>query len=275
MNFSERFHLCRFFLCWVLVVVAFEADAHEDLDIGIASVALNKKCQAVIEVKNFGRDLPDSFYQVVRPAYLVLEKGGEREELKSLRTLDRKRQLAHTGGTVTVISRQRYASNPKPMDVQILLEGEFIDYGAANDRYRESMDCIPGKGQLAGEPIPDTQPDIFVKAARIDPQSCVLEITFGNLSTVGLAEKSWDENGVFLMTMTLPAHERQADIPLLRLDPQKQFTRTQPLLTYRAQLPKIDVERWRIGLWQVLNERDFPNNQIEIPMPEACRATPR
>jgi hypothetical protein len=275
MNFIKRLRLDRLCILLSLGFAASEAGAHEDLDIGIASVTLNKQCQAVIEVKNFGRDLPESFYQVVRPAYLVLEKGEKREEMKSLRTLDRKRQLARTGGTLTVISRHTYANNPKPVDVQILLEGEWVDYGAANDRRRESMDCVPGQGQIAGDAIPDTQPDIYVETARIDPESCTLEVTFGNLSSVGLVEQSWGENGAFLMTMTLPAHERQADIPLLRLDPQKQFTRSQPLLTWRAPVPRVDVERWRVGMWQVLNERDFPNNQIEIPMPEACRATPR
>lgn len=259
----------------LLAMASVEVGAHEDLDIGIDSITLNKQCQAVIQIKNYGRDLPESFYQVVRPAYVVLEKGERKEESKSLRTLDRKRDLARTGGTLAIISRRAYAHNPKPMDVQVVLEGEFIDYGAANDRRRESMDCVPGRGQVAGEAVPDTQPDIFVQTARIDPESCTLEVVFGNLSSVGLAEPSWDENGVFLMTMTLPAHERQADIPLHQLDPQKQFTRTQPLLTYHAAVPRVDVERWRVGLWQVLNERDFPNNQIEIPMPEACRATPR
>lgn len=275
MNFIERLRLYRLLVVLSFGFAAGEAGAHEDLDIGVSSVTLNKKCQAVIEVKNFGRDLPESFYHVVRPAYLVLEKGEQREELKSLRALDRKRRLAPTGGTLSIVSRHTYANNSKPMDVQVLSEGEFVDYGAANNRYRESMDCIPGQGQVAGDPIPDTQPDIYVKTARIDPETCTLEITFGNLSSIGLAEQSWGDDGVFLMTMTLPDHERQADIPLLRLDPQKTFTRSQPLLSYRLPLSKLDVEHWRVGLWRVLDERDFPNNQIEIPMPEACRATPR
>lgn len=276
MNFIDRFRLFRFFLCFGLIAPVLDADAHEDLDIGIASVALNKKCQAVIEVKNFGRDLPESFYQVVRPAYLVLEKGEQREELKSLRTLDRKRQLARTGGTLSVISRRTYAQNPKPIDAQMVLEGEFVDYGAANDRYRESMDCVPGQGQVAGEPIPDTQPDIFVETARIDPASCELEVRFGNLSSVGLTDHAWEEaDGAYLMRMSLPAHERQEDVPLIRLDAQKRFTRGEPFLTYHMPLPRLDVEQWRIGLWRVLDERDFPNNQIDIPVPDACRATPR
>lgn len=275
MNFIKSRFYYRLLCFFGLSVAAAGALAHEDLDIGISSVTLNKKCQAVVEVKNFGRDLPESFYQVVRPAYLVLEKGSRREEFKSLRSLDRKRQLARTGGTLSIVSRRTYADNPKPMDVQLLLEGEFVDYGAANDRHRESMDCIAGQGQVAGEAIPDTQPDIYVETARIDPKSCTLEITFGNLSSIGLTAQSWEENGVFLMTMSLPAHERHPDIPLRQLDPQKRFTRGEPWLTYHLPVPQIDVERWRIGLWQVLDERDFPNNQIEIPMPEACRATPR
>lgn len=274
MNFINSIFIPGF-VALGLVSASVDAIAHEDLDIGISSIALNKKCQAVIEAKNFGRDLPESFYQAVRPAYLTLEKGGRREEFKSLRTLDRKRQLARSGGTLSVVSRKTYAANPKPIDVQMVLEGEFVDYGAANDRHRQSMDCIPGQGQIAGEAIPDTRPDIYVETARIDPQTCVLEITFGNLSSVGLAAQSWEENGVFLMTMALPAHERQPDIPLSKLDPEQHFTRGEPRLRYRLPVPRIDVERWRVGLWQVLDERDFPNNQIEIPMPEACRATPR
>ena len=79
------------------------------------------------------------------------------------------------------------------------------------------------------------------------------------------------EISLFELRVTGPAFK----VALAKLDPQKQFTRSEPWLIYRLPLPRTDVERWRVGLWQVLNERDFPNNQIEIPMPEACRATPR
>jgi len=274
MNFSRRIGGATAALFCALF--ATDLMAHEDLDIGIASVRLNKQCHAEIQVKNFGGDLPESFYMIVRPAYVTVQKGDQQEELKSLRTLDKKHALAKSQGTLTIISKKTYSGNPKPIDVQTQIEGPFIDFGAANSRLRESMDCVPGKGQVAGEPIPETQPDIYVETARIDPAKCELDIRFGNLSSVGLTDHAWDEaDGVYLMSMSLPSHERQEDIPLIRLDPQKRFTRDEAWLTYHMPLPKLDVEQWRVGLWRVLDERDFPNNQIDIPVPDACRATPR
>lgn len=261
-------------IIWALAGMLFAPSAftHEDLDIGIESVTLDKQCRALITVKNYGRDLPQSYYHAVRPAYLVLEKGEQREESKSLRTLDKSRALLPSGGTVQITSRRVYARNPKPMDIVIQLEGEFLDYGAANDRLKESLDCIPGQGQIAGEKIPDTQPDIVVRNARIDPQTCELQVRFGNLSNVGLDEGAWDtENGVFLMQLRLPSHEREPDIPLIQLDAEQKFTRHNAHLEYRRTLGQIPAEKWRVGLWRVLNERDFPNNQIEVPVPERCR----
>lgn len=247
--------------------------AHEDLDLGIESIQLDRKCRAQITLKNYGRELPESFYMAVRPAYIALAKGAAREELKSLRMLDKKRALLPTGGTLRITSRATYAANPEPFEAKILLEGEFLDYGSANDRVYESMDCVPGQGQIAGAKIPDTQPDIVVREARIDPETCELRVSFGNLSSIGLDAGAWEpESGVFLMQLALPAHERQPDIPLLQLDPERRFTRPSPQLDYTAPLSKVRAEKWRVGLWQVLNERDFPNNQSEIPVPEKCRA---
>jgi hypothetical protein len=254
------------------LLFAQSASAHEDLDIGIESVTLDKHCRMLITVKNYGRDLPESFYHAVRPAYLVLEKGKQREESKSLRTLDKGRALVASGGTLQIISRLTYAQNPKPVDIHIQMEGEFLDYGAANNGLKESLDCIPGRGHIAGEKIPDTQPDIVVQTARIDPESCELLVSFDNLSSVGLDEGAWDlEKGVFLMQLRLPSHEREPDISLRQLDPGQTFTRQNAHLEFRRSLTKISAEKWRVGLWRVLNERDFPNNQIEIPVPERCR----
>ena len=256
-----------------LLALSQQAAAHEDLDLGIAAVELDRRCRAQITLKNYGRELPEAFYLSVRPAYVVLEKGGEQEEMNSLRALDKKRALQPTGGTLKIQSRKSFASNPKPMGVKIQLEGEFLDYGAANDALRESMDCVPGKGQIAGEKIPDTQPDIAVHTARIDPANCELTVRFHNLTSIGLAADAWDrDQGAFLMQLSLPSHERQPDIPLVVLDPQQRFTRQDSQLEYRVSLPKIAAEKWRGGLWQVAGERGFPHKQIEISLPEICRA---
>lgn len=265
--------ILRLAVAVLLGCAATKALAHEDLDLGIESIQLDRNCRAQITLKNYGRDLPESFYMAVRPAYITLVKGAVREEFKSLRMLDKTRALLPTGGTLRLTSRNTYSANPAPAEVNILLEGEFLDYGSANDRVYESMDCIAGQGQIAGAKIPDTQPDIVVREARIDPERCELRVSFGNLSSIGLDAGAWDAaNGVYLMQLALPDHERQADIPLARLDPEGRFTRSSPQLDYTAPLPKIRAEKWRVGLWQVLNERDFPNNQSEIPVPEKCRA---
>lgn len=269
-----HFNCKRIVIFFILTSILWQpVSAHEDLDLGIDSVQLNEDCRARIDLKNYGRNLPESFYHAVRPAYISLEKGGSGEELQSLRALDKNRALAMTGGVLTIYSRNRYIDNPKPLAAKIIIEGEFVDYGAANDYFSKSMDCRKGVGQIEGDKIPDINPDIYVKFARIDPQNCELEIHFGNLSSIALGPGAWQpEIGVILMQLALPSHERQIDISLKTLDPLHQFTIADKDLEYRAPLPKMNAEKWRIGLWQIEGDRDFSNNQIEISIPEVCRA---
>lgn len=122
--------------------------AHDDLDLAIESIEYDEECRAIITIKNEGRDLPESFYQVVRPAFVVMEKGKQREEFKSLRTLDKQRALARSDGRLKIVSRTRFTQNPQSAKVTIHFEDEFIDYGAANNQLNGDVDCLAGKGSF-------------------------------------------------------------------------------------------------------------------------------
>lgn len=256
---------------WAVLFCSYAA-AHEDIDIGIEGVRLDKQCYAHLQLVNAGRDIPESFYRTVNPAFFEINKGDMHEQGRSLRVLDKKKKLQKSGGRLEIRSRKKFARIPAPIKVNLHFLGEFLDYGAANDLLHESMDCIPGRGQIEGEKIIPTAPDITVTQARIDPADCQLQLSFTNLTGIALPDSSWqDQGGTQVMIMALDTHERLADIPLIELDPQRQFTRSAPTLNWQSPLPDRVSTRWRVGLWYVPGDSDFSNNQIDLTTPEACR----
>lgn len=251
------------------------AAAHEDLDIGIADVSFDKQCYAHVQLVNKGRDLPESFYLTVNPAFFSIDKGEKREQGRSLRALDKSKQLQKEGGQLTVRSRTRFANIPSPMKIELHFLGEFLDYGAANNTLHKSIDCVPGRGQVAGDKIIPTAPDIAITHARIDPSQCQLEVTFTNLTNVPLTDEAWqDSDGAQLVITALDTHELQPPIALVTLDPEQHFTRTTPVLEWHSALPNRLVSRWRVGLWYVKGDNDFSNNQIDLAVPDGCRSAP-
>lgn len=255
-----------------LLLFHMPAIAHEDLDLGIKDVWLDKQCYAHVQLVNAGRDLPESFYLTINPAFFEIHKGEQQEQGRSLRALDKKKKLQKTGGQIEVRSRTKFANNTTPISVQLHFMDEFLDYGGANNRLRKSMDCVPGKGQTTGEKIVPTQPDVAITRARIEPSECQLEITFTNLTGIPLDDSAWHETeGAIIMLMALDNHERLADISLIQLDPKQQFTHTTSTLEWRSPLPNKANQRWRLGLWRVQGDADFSNNQIDLDVPESCR----
>lgn len=268
MLFNRRLTLCSF---WLLLF-HMPAMAHEDLDIGINNIWLDEQCYAHVQLINAGRNLPESFYLTINPAFFEIHKGEQHEQGRSLRALDKRKKLLKTGGKIEIRSREKFANNSAPISVQLHFMDEFLDYGGANNRLRKSMDCIPGKGQTTGDKIIPTQPDVAITRARIDPQKCELEMTFTNLTGVPLPDSAWHKTeGVTIMLMALDNHERFADIPLVQFDPEQTFTHASPSLEWQSPLPDKSKPRWRLGLWRVQGDTDFSNNQVDLDVPESCR----
>ncbi len=264
-----------FLALFVLVALSPICSAHDDVDIGIESIALDKSCKLNIVVKNYGYDLPDAFYQTINPAFITIKKGEAQETLKSLRALDKKKALKLKGGTLTLQSRTVYSKNPAPIYVATQFAEEFGDYGAGNNQRLESMDCIEGQGQMEGAPIIATQPDVAITDAFINPETCLLTIEASNLTDVPIDEASWNlESGVGLMSIDLKTHLQAQEIFLGAIDSQKTFTRSTSKIHWQGQLPFDDSLKMRISVWRVKGDRDFSNNSIELSVPNNCIKTP-
>lgn len=246
--------------------------AHEDLDLGIENVRMDRECHVLITLKNQGRDIPASFYQTVNPAYFLIKKGGKNEQSASLRVLDKHKQLQKQGGTIELRSKTAFANIITPIQVELQFFGEFQDYGAANNKLQKSMDCAIGQGQIAGEKIIPTKVDIAISQARIDPQECMLRVTFINLTKIPMPNSAWAlHTGVALTRLDLTTRQRLPDIPLQEIDPQQQFSREKHTLHWQQKLEKNKIQTLRIGLWRVPDDADFSNNHIDITAPEVCK----
>ena len=247
---------------------------HDDLDLGIESVRLNTQCKVEIVIKNYGHDLPESFYQTINPAFLTIKKGDREETLHSLRALDKRRQLEKFGGSLKITSTETYAKMPSAITVAIEYAEEFGDYGGGNDRHIASMDCIAGRGQIEGAPIVYTQPDVAVVNARIDPQTCKMAIELENLTGIPLAKDSWlQEGGVGIMRLNLQTQTLAPEIPLVNLDPEKTFGEKGKRLSWETALPFTDAKSLRVGVWRVRDDLDFSNNTMELAVPNACETS--
>ena len=245
--------------------------AHEDLDLGIARVYLDKHCRVNLTMVNSGHQLPYSFYQTVTPAYVQIKKGAIVERLRSLRALDRRQALKNLGGKLTLRSKMQYANMPEPIQLVIIYDEEFGDYGAGNNTWLESMDCEIGVGQIEGAPIVYTEPDVAITDARIDPKTCTLTIEVSNLTSIPLDDNAWNsDTGVSLMQLNLDTQQRAPDIPLLQLDPQKAFGHQTQHLRWQTKVPFKGAQRIRLALWRVLGDVDFSNNTVELAVPEGC-----
>ncbi len=259
-------------LCGLITLMPCWVVAHEDLDLAITQAQMLPSCHIQIQLQNVGHDLPDSFYATVTPAYLILEKGEQKERLRSLRALDKLRALQPLGGELIVVSKKVYANIPPALSVSLHYAEEFGDYGAGNNYWQAPMDCQPGKGFIPGDAIVDEQPDVAVADAAIDRNRCELVITLKNLSSIPLSKASWEvESGAYLMRQNLDDQTRAPDISLSELDVAKTFgTVKGASLVWRGPIPFPSANRLRVGLWRVLDDRDFSNNTVSLAVPNAC-----
>ncbi len=246
--------------------------AHEDLDIGIAAVSLDKTCHVNITLQNAGPNLSESFYLTVNPGFITITKGEQREEFASLRKLDRKRVLLPAGGTLELRSKKIYAGNPHHLRIEFHAQGEFFDYEAENNVLLASMDCHPGEGQIAGAPIIYTQPDVAIGQVKIDPKTCAITANLFNTTAVAMPDSAWSkEEGVSLEQFDVDRSEHIATQALQDFDPNRQFTRSKQAWRWSSPLPATSAKRWRLAVWRVPEDLNFKNNTVEIDIPEECR----
>lgn len=245
--------------------------AHEDIDIGIEEVRLNKNCIAEITLVNSGRTLPASFYRAGNSANIKIEKSNYVESLGSLRFLDKAKELSVNGGRLKIFSKKTYANMPQPIKVTLSFFDEFLDYGGDNNTKTEAIDCILGKGQIEGEKILPSQPDLTIEQAVINPQTCHIEAVFKNLTSVSLNKKAWDrEHGAVVIQLDLETHVRLRDTLLIEFDPQKSFTKNVQSLPWKSRQPITGVRSLRIALWRVGGDSNFDNNHRDLNVPQSC-----
>jgi|GEM_PF-5827071 len=246
--------------------------AHEDLDIGIEHVTFDKQCRLHYTLKNYGPPLSASFYNTVNPAFVSLEKGQIKVEFKSVRALDKRKRLMEAGGTLELETSQKFAENPLPLKLTLNIVGEFIDFGMANNFHTAYIDCVRGKGEIAGKVPAPTAPDIAVTHARILPETCLLEVTFENLTGLPLPPGAWvDEAGVAITRLDLDASSRAKDISLATLDPAGEFTLSSQQIEFNGDYVIDGASNMRVAMWRVAGDADFSNNHIDLAVPESCR----
>lgn len=270
-----RFSYIRYalilFACWLTLTVCQSALAHEDIDIGIEAVRLNKSCIAEITLVNKGRAIPSSFYRLPNPANLSLKKSNQTELLGSISFLDKNRNLQPTGGRLIVSSKKAYVNIPEFMRASLTFSGEYFDHGGDDNTLVEEIDCVLGQGQIQGRKKLPTQPDLAIKKAYVDSLNCKLAVELENLTSIPLSDNAWSLlDGVILMQLNLTTHNRLPDIPLINLDPKKQFTLKNQTLYWINPKPLMGVKSLRIGLWRVNGDADFKNNHFELTVPNTC-----
>ncbi len=260
--------MTRIILALSALLFAPQTYAHYSIDFSFNKIWMDKECHINMEIKNYSDHLPHSFYNRKNSARIEISKGHINETLNSLAELDEKRLLAKTNGTLQLRSKKSYIGITAPLTVKLITKEGFINTQPSNNNKVISMDCKLGKGQIPGDKIIATEPDISISNARLKLNTCTLHFTMKNLNTVALPDKAWEGlSGVILMQKNLHSNIREQDIPLSQLDPKRHFTRKAQIQQIKIPIPS-GIESLRIGVWQVPGDTNFGNNHIDIAIPQ-------
>ncbi|HEY7772216.1 MAG TPA: hypothetical protein VIC26_03485 [Marinagarivorans sp.] len=250
---------------------ASKSVAHYYLDFSIDNVWLDKQCHLNIEVSNQGEGVPAHFYFSEAPVSVAIEKGDQSEAPLSLTKIDKKQRLVKHGGKVLVKSTQAYPQNPKPVTVSFRYGEEYGDYNQRNNRQIKAIDCELGKGEVAGEPIVYTQPDIAINQINVDAKHCQIHLTLENKTRVPLNADAWGEQGIRIVQKNLQEGSILTRTLLGTLDPEQALNKTSEPLTLTLPIPKTRDDHISINVWYVQNDYDFHNNAIDYSPPRNCR----
>ncbi|MDZ7924587.1 MAG: hypothetical protein U5M23_11080 [Marinagarivorans sp.] len=261
----------RYLLLLLLSVSMPKAHSHAYMDFGIEDVWLDKKCHLNVAIKNLGGALPTHFYFADQPTIINIKKGEQAEQSLSFSKLDRRRLLASDNGELVIKSKTVFVNNATPVTVELKYGEEFGDFNQHNDSATRAMDCRIGKGQIAGDAIVYTAPDVAIDQISIDAQSCFLNIDLSNKTGIVLQNNAWDEkNGVAIVIKNNDTGDIRLAIPLLSLDPKKEFTLATQTLRWRSDIAITQMQHANVAVWYVVGDGDFSNNERIIDVPEKC-----
>ena len=205
----RRKTLCFFSLN---LIVCASAWGHEDFDLGISSLSFNNQCNPILELQNYGtRPLPATFYLAVNPAFIQLRKEAVGKPLvittKSISALDKKRALLQPGGKLRIELPQSISNNPTPLSAQLMVQGEFWDYGQANDTRLLAEDCVVGKGPIPGTPLPQAPADLSITEAHAE--GCKVTLTLANLNKGFLQNSAYSEDPAGALVVSVYEHQQE------------------------------------------------------------------
>lgn len=250
---------------------AHSGHAHFYVDFSLDKVWLDRDCHVNVEVSNQGEGVPVHFYFSEAPVSIAITKGEHSEQPLSLTALDKRQHLVKQGGKVVVRSAEPYINNPKPVVVGFRFGEEYGDYNQRNNRLIQAMDCKPGEGQIAGEPVTYSQPDIAINEIKVNAQKCHIEVLLENKTRVPLDASAWGEQGIVLAQK----NQKEGSIltkTLLRELDAKQTLNDSPMgITLKLAIPKTRDEHISVNAWYVPNDYDFHNNGLTYEPPKHCR----
>lgn len=265
----RQFTVIWFALCFY---PAFPAHAHEDIDIGIAEARYDEQCRAVVTLRNEGRTLPDFFYTTLGP-YVQVLAGKKHLGLFEIYELDKDRRLLSTGEETTFVAGKGGKSLPDPLKVVINIRGHWIDYNEKNNTLTKAVGCKPGQGETAGRPEKPKFADLKIASLDIDKKTCLATVVIENVNNVPLSKAAWDsDNGVTLVSINADSREHRPAVPISELDPKKKLAKRGRKIVWKDKNPVTGMEKILFGIWQVPNDPDFQNNNLQVDVPEECRA---
>ena len=272
MNIHRRLSIFfRYFLLMLFLANMPKAYSHAYMDFGIEDVWLDKKCHLNVVIKNVGGSLPTHFYFADQPTIINIKKGEQTERSLSFSKLDSLRLLASDNGELVIKSKTVFANNAVPVTVALKYGEEFGDFNQHNDSATRAMDCRIGKGQIAGDAIVYTAPDVAIDSVSIDAERCTLNLDLSNKTRIGLQDDAWDEkNGVAIVIKNNDTGDIRLSIPLLTLDPKKEFTRATQTLNWRSDIAITQMQHANVAVWYVVGDGDFSNNERVIDVPGKC-----
>lgn len=264
----RQFRVILFAFCFL---PAFPAHTHEDIDIGIAEAHYDEQCRAVVTLKNEGRTLPDIFYTTLGP-YIQVRAGKKNLGLLEIYALDKEKRLLATGGETTFVAGSGGSSLPDTLKVVIRIRGHWIDYNEKNNTLTKAVGCKPGEGEIAGTPEKPKFADLRIAAIDIDEKTCLATVVIENVNNVPLDKVAWDrDHGVTLVSINTDTREHRPAVHMSQLDPNKKLAKRTRKIIRQDNNPVKGMKKIQFGIWQVPNDPDFQNNNLQVDVPDVCR----
>ncbi|MEY4589064.1 MAG: hypothetical protein RL497_1140 [Pseudomonadota bacterium] len=266
-------HPCTHLSLLILLTVAPHCFSHEDFDLGISQLTFNEACHPVITLKNYGtRALPDTFYQAKNPAFISFKKATLNQgsplvfNSKPLNSLDKNKKLKQPGGSLSFEVPEEISNNPAPLTAQLMVQGEFWDYGQNNDLIHLAADCTLGKGMIPGSPLPQPPADLGLVSA-VAAGNCQVNFKIVNLNRGRIQDSAYDTDPTRALVISAYERRLQKRLPSILLNTLDQTkTLSAGVANLTLKLPKGE---YTLSVWQAQGDENFANNHQDVRV-SAC-----